>query len=390
MKRIQDYEVLGESYKTKSGNTIRIREKIEKDGLSEFIVECSRCSLDEELFPYGSIIIDIRKFREKRCSCLCSKTPQLTLKQKSIRCKRILEKYFAEFKSIFYKDSTCFVEVENPVTKEIKSFRYEHLINEKVSLKTLDFISHLESEISLGGNFNLYPVLNPVSRNNWLLHCHRCSEDIYTESGTCTGMFPTRLDRLKESIFPCRCSDKYRYTIDQWTLRSKIACERSNYKFLGLKDTDKRNWKISYICPKGHQRSSFMKPFVLQGKRCKLCSKDSYNTAGYYPDRVEELDTLYLTLFEGDDVFCKIGRSFNTKSRNSNYPNEYKLTVLSEIKLTHQEVWDMEQMLHDVCKGAHYSPLISFKGSVKECFTTDILNHPEIISTFNLKEIAND
>lgn len=389
MRRIRDYNVIGKSYITGNGNTIYVKEKIEKDGLSEFVVECSRCSLDKELFPYGSLIIDIRKFRQKRCSCLCSKTPQLTIKQKELRCRRVLRKYFANFIEILYKGSVCFVKVENPITKEIKSFRYEHLINEKVSLKTLEFISHLESEISLRGNFNLYPVFDSVSKNNWLLHCHRCSEDIYTKSDTYTGMFPTRLDRLKESILPCRCSDKYRYTIDQWILRSKLVCEESNYKFLNLEDTDKKDWKINYVCPKGHQRSSFMKPFVTQGIRCKLCSKDSYNTTGYYPDRVGEEDNLYLLLFKGEDTFCKIGRSFNVRGRIHHYPKSYDITVLSEISKSHQEVWDTEQHLHTILKESHYTPLLEFSGSVKECFTPDILNHLEIISTFNLEQNQN-
>ena len=305
-----------------------------------------------------------------------------------IKTRRVLEYYFGQFSKIYYKNNIPFVEVLNPITSERKSFRYGHVIDNKINLKTLCEVKKLQSSLitkGFDGEVKLYPLFNSPDKNKWLLECPICSKDIFVENKLCNGLFPCRLDSLKNGCKPCRCSDKYRYSYSQWEFRARETCNEAGYTFLRLEGIDKRDWKIKYKCSMGHERCSFMKPFIIQGKRCKLCSQDAWNSSGFYPLRIKEEDNLYLASFELEsEKFLKIGRTFNLHTRLYHYPKEYTVTYIATTKGLHGDIYKEEQRLQGLCNQWHYTPSIHFQGAVKECFIEGITNVTEVKETFNL------
>lgn len=111
------------------------------------------------------------------------------------------------------------------------------------------------------------------------------------------------------------------------------------------------------------------------------------NNMGFYPERAEWQDTLYLLELKskegGSENFCKIGRSFVFDRRLSNLGAHYNIDVLSTVEDVHIKIFEHETALLKLSNPWKYCPDISFGGQ-GECFTKEILSHPQIISTFNL------
>lgn len=112
------------------------------------------------------------------------------------------------------------------------------------------------------------------------------------------------------------------------------------------------------------------------------------NNMGFYPERIDWKDTLYLLELKskgvGTENFCKIGRSFVFDRRLSNLGAHYTIKVLATVNDIHKNVFKYETELLKLASPWRYTPEISFGGQ-GECFTSEILDHPEIISTFNLQ-----
>lgn len=112
------------------------------------------------------------------------------------------------------------------------------------------------------------------------------------------------------------------------------------------------------------------------------------NNMGFYPERANWIDTLYLLKLKskegGTENFYKIGRSFVFDRRLSNLRAHYDIDVLSTVNDIHKNVFEYETVLLKLAYPWKYFPKISFGGQ-GECFTSEILDHPEIISTFNLQ-----
>lgn len=226
------------------------------------------------------------------------------------------------------------------------------------------------------------------ARNYFNYTCPVCSNDEYVKAGLCSGVFTSFIGHLKAGRKSCRCSIGFRWTQEQKTFRVGKLIEESNIHVSGWVDKDTLELTCSNChtdwCPSYNN-------VVFNGNRCPVCSTPQCEL-GFYPERFDWEDHLYLLEFKnGDEKFCKVGRAFSMKSRLREYPKHYAIDVLSSVVDTHTEVYATEQTLIKILRkeGHHYRPTLGFGGSARECFTLDILNHPEIISTFNLKPLDN-
>lgn len=112
------------------------------------------------------------------------------------------------------------------------------------------------------------------------------------------------------------------------------------------------------------------------------CSKIN-NKYGYYPDRVDWTDTLYL-LYYGEEDFYKIGRSFCLERRLANLKGVYKdILIIGTYNSTHKDVFYKEKDVHKICDKYRHKPSIPFGGD-SECFSEEILRLQEIIDIFNI------
>lgn len=104
----------------------------------------------------------------------------------------------------------------------------------------------------------------------WYYICPVCSEDEYVKNSICSGVFKTNLGALKKGHIPCRCSDRFRYTEDQWNFRAEQACKKLGYTFLNLLGKPGLLAQVVYCCPL-HGVKSCVASHFLRGVGCPDC-----------------------------------------------------------------------------------------------------------------------
>ena len=117
--------------------------------------------------------------------------------------------------------------------------------------------------------------------------------------------------------------------------------------------------------------------------------REDGNGNGYYPERKDEIDFLYVLDF--DNKFIKVGRSFVLDERIkslrtlSKVPKKkiYKLRIFTA---THQEIYDFEQELHSELRERNFQHYVDWS---TECFENDslyILN--KMLDECGLEEVS--
>ena len=160
-----------------------------------------------------------------------------------------------------------------------------------------------------------------------------------------------------------------------------------NYDVVGFSDgyNGAHKTRFEYICKiHGIQKVRYYS-FVNGGTRCGGCWKDTGNGNGYYPERKDEQDFLYVLNF--NDKFIKVGRSFivdkriDTLKSSSNIKKIHKLRIFTA---THQEIYDYEQELHNELRERNFQHYVAWS---TECFENDcqfILN--KLLDSCSLEE----
>ena len=171
-------------------------------------------------------------------------------------------------------------------------------------------------------------------------------------------------------------------------------CETEGYEPLGFVDGYKNAHKtrFEYKCPTHGKQNISYTSFVNQGSRCKICYKDKQkilgNRNGYYPDRKDEVDYLYILNFNGE--FIKVGRSFDVDERMKGLRTESKVPIKKIHKLriftaTHQEIYNLEQELHSELRERNFQHYVDWS---TECFENSclfILN--KLLDNYGLEEV---
>ena len=186
-----------------------------------------------------------------------------------------------------------------------------------------------------------------------------------------------------------KCSGVYRPTEQEALQKCIDICKEMDYDIIGFPCGYKnQKSRFEYICKiHGKQNVSYNK-FVNSGNRCIGCAKDLGNGNGYYPERKDETDFLYVLNF--DNKFIKVGRSFDVDERikglrtASKTPkkNIHKLRIFTA---THQEIYDFEQDLHSELRERNFQHYVDWS---TECFDNDcqfILN--KFIDNCGLEEV---
>ena len=220
------------------------------------------------------------------------------------------------------------------------------------------------------------------ARNYWKYTCPKCSYDEYVKEGLCSGIFEGFIGTLKEGRKSCRCSNSYRWTLKQKEYNLSKCVKDDNINFVSWCEgnSDRANLKCEECY---HEWNALYYNIVSNGNRCPSCAK-SRSFWGLYKDRLEDVDNLYLfRMVSGDEQFYKIGRSFNIDTRIKDIKRYYEATLIGSWNNIHEVVFKREKELHKMFRTFSYEPLYKFGGET-ECFTSEILSHPEIITTFNL------
>lgn len=343
--------MVGLEIKTKYGNTLTIKEVIKVNGYERFICECSVCSLDEELFPYGSIKGYKSHINKGHVPCGCSKTYRWSEQQSTVRIERLCN----ELRLVFigfteqYKGHKTKLTIYSP---ELEETFYEININNLFSRKTGNgkisdekIIENFKKHIKLSNkNFKRFGSC-------WEYTCEVCSFDEYVINGLCSGVFKSKTKSLNKGCASCRCSDVYKWTQEQREYQLIKRCKELGYTFNEWCGEYKNgSSKFIVVCDKNHETEKSIDAFLNAKTGCREC-KYSTGYNGFYQNRLQDKDYLYIMKFKND--FIKIGRTFNIESRmegttgiikSSGYSSE-NISILAIFYGTHEKIYDTEQKL---------------------------------------------
>lgn len=365
-----------------------------KGGVAHFGLECSICSKDEELYPEGSIRSVKKSLLKGQAPCGCSFNPKWKEWQNNIRVERICKVkgyvFFGWFKD--YKGIHTYLDLYNPRTgNRWKTTTINNLVLghgdpvEGVIIKRdkrfLPDSYHI-SEFTKAGFSEEYKfwrsdkIDSEGRKRYWFYTCPVCSIDDYVKNGVCSGVFETNEYNLKKGFYACRCGRSFHYTKDQSELRLKMVCSEENLIYEGwVGNYTGVDSKFTWYCHHGHKNTTSVSNFI-NGCRCRKCKDIGGIVNGFYPQRSEEKDYLYIISFKAG--YIKVGRTFSLKDRLSgnrgllrmSEHNKEDIEILHTFTGKHKEVYKEEQWLHEELetRGFHFN---SGKTWSTELFYTD-------------------
>lgn len=368
--------LVGSELKTDKGSVLNVVGSTSKNGIKTYQLECSRCSRDREMYPTGLFGLTNSHLRRGVIPCGCAKNPRFSKTQYVIRINRSCENrgyVFLGFIGTWKGNGTklklkCLIDGNIWDTTSIRNFfagkgcsECGKESNKARSRKSDSFHINtfmITGKFMKGSTFvrNTERKTTKESLSYWDYTCPICSVDEYVEAGVCVGVFTASLVNLKRGGVPCRCAPNYLWTQEQREYQISRIGREEGITDLTWEDggyvTNKSRFK--WTCPEGHTNNSISVNNFLRGRRCKRCTINTQKAAGivngYYPERIKEQDFLYIISF--DTKYIKVGRSFDIQQRLKGLVNDSgvpldKLEVLGTYTANHQEIYNIEQELHE-------------------------------------------
>jgi hypothetical protein len=305
-----------------------------KDGKIIYKVECCDCSPDIELFPLGYFISTQSDLKSGKVPCGCSSRCNWDSEQSLILAKRgamdsnfIMQGYSEEF----------------------------HGQNTRVYCECL-----------IDGH-KWTPIIASV---------------IHGKSG-CT------VCKTRDNVKRRTISNEVAFE------RCKEACLLKGYEpigFIGGKYTTAKTSKFEYRCLKHGIQSSIYDNFVNTKRGCKKCAVDALRDTcgtgnGWYPKRAKEKDYLYV--FNFNDEYLKVGRSFDVEERKDGLKyvslcaNIIKVYVFTAL---HEEIYPTEQLIHSELRQKGFEHMESTWST--ETFTNNCIDYLiELLEVSELERI---
>lgn len=150
-------------------------------------------------------------------------------------------------------------------------------------------------------------------------------------------------------------------------------CKEMDYDVIGFVGgyIGAHSSRFEYNCKIHGKQNVSYHSFVNIGSRCGGCARDLGSGNGYYPERKDEQDFLYILNF--NDKFIKVGRSFDVDERIRGLKRQSKIQKKNIYKLriftaTHQEIYDFEQELHSELRERNFQHYVGWS---TECFENE-------------------
>ena len=303
----------------------------DKWSVALFKVTCTECSKDKELFPEGYFVSNKSNLKTGRKPCGCSKKPEWEDWQYLILASRAGEK----------KGFIVHGFAENFKGKDTK-------LNLECLKDGHKWVTSIDNIINTGTG------------------CPKCAGTL----------------KLSEQEALQKCID---------------ICKEMDYDVIGFADGYKNNRsRFKYVCKIHGEREVSYNNFVNKSQKCGVCAKNENirrlredgNGNGYYPERKDETDFLYVLNF--DNKFIKVGRSFDVDERikglrtASKVPKK-KIHKLRIFTATHQEIYDYEQELHNELKERNLQYYVDWSTECFENGSLYILN--KMLNICELEEV---
>ena len=348
-------DFIGKEFITPKGAVLKVTESlpIVKKRPRKFITVCSICSEDVELFPYGSLVTTKGRLDEGKMPCNCTKIGKWSEDQLLVLLKRILKNKGYDFLGYAedYKGKNTKIRLYSPKYQVCWDYsKIVHFINEPykdwlsfpckntMGKDYSDKIKEYKSIQMFYTNYELVPLnwmyLNMSNHMKYRWNCSLCGEYGF--------IFDSQ---LQKGEIPCSCNENRIAKTPEEKLNNCLQrCEDENLTFLTKQPIQNIYQNISWLCSKGHKNFSTYNNFTSHKSGCYWCVKGN-NRKGYYPERKNDTDYLYVIKLSNDsEEFIKVGRSFNVKNRLYAY-KKYNIELLCLFKGIHDKIYYTEQYL---------------------------------------------
>lgn len=289
---------------------------VEYINAKKLICECTVCSKDIELWPYGSITTTKEQIKMGGNSCGCAFNPKWTTDQYKIRVKR------------------------------------------KASELGLIFKGFVGSCSNINKNTKLI-LNNPVTGSVW----DTTSIDKFIRDGSVAD--PVLMPSI---LTEASCE----FNIKNYLGEKLLFIKGYVGGFKGSKSV------VEWVCNKRHTNVSHYRT-LIHGVGCKTCYRDKNpsNGKGFYPERAEDEDTFYILLI--DNSYLKIGRSFCMKNRLKDIKSSAKtkdVKIIYKFKGKHIDIYSHEQSILEciIKRGLSYHSGWSFETCKLESLDIILLN----------------
>ena len=301
--------LVGNSYKTREGNTLTPVEYFALNQKGKYILECNVCSKDMELFPYGSIITSNDSVRCKKVVCGCGNRYRWSEDQYLVRIGRRCDKEGYMFNGFLgdYSGYSTKLDLFNPATGNrwwttcIQTFLLLNTEDPVAAKLRTSKSCILPEDYFIGkflktGKFKEGTVFTKVHKNMWSYTCPVCSVDDFVKNGVCDGVFNSTQGHLSEGKLGCRCVPNFKSTPEQLEYQIKKSIDYIGGSFTSWvgDNRSKRHGRFSWECGVGHPNESPIQYF-LKTKNCKTCFANGYKN--HLPAK------LYLVKWESEDTF---------------------------------------------------------------------------------------
>lgn len=368
----QSDDFVGSQFKTPKGGILTVTNVSHKDnnGIRLFNCICNICSKDRELFPENAITTYKGNLIKGQTPCACSSSYKWSKSQNILRVKREYVKRGYIFHGWYgnYNGVNTKLDLENPITgnrwcsTDIKHFLRgsgDPIVGHMTTndSKTIPDEVYIEQFIATGVFPEGTKFYRCKDKSYYEYTCPVCSYDEYVQAGVCTGVFTSYVSSLRKGIKSCRCNGNYKWSPFQQEYKIKKLCTEEGLTYNGWVGVYTDNYsRFSWTCFNGHKRESTANGFINGGTRCRECYKlecrERGYTNGYFPERKDEIDFLYVINF--NNQYIKVGRSFDISERMKGNKGLLscsgmsldQLTILKFFTATHQEVYDTEQWIH--------------------------------------------
>jgi hypothetical protein len=398
MKLTKDF--VGHSYITLFGNTLSVTGYYTEKQKGRLILECSICSVDEELFPFGSIVTSTDSVNNMRCVCACNPKYKHSRKQNDLRILRRCKELNYTFQGYInqYAGVTTKLRLYNPSTgntwgsTSLQTFLLlgvrdpqEHFSNMAASNTLPD--DHFIENFMKTGSFLSGTIFYRISTTRWRYTCPLCSKDEYVMNKLCDGYFESSAGHLSSGRKSCRCSGKYRWSKSQRNYQLKKFMVGLNWKVLGWEDgVSSKNSKVVWECDKGHENKTLFSNLVKRIS-CRQCSGNGFNNskpASLYLVRWVCHETKYSCIKYGITNKAVSSRVTSQKSKTKLIP-----TLLYAFFGEGIDVECCERSIKNLVGGNYCSKEILPRGfsETAEDSPESLKSMLELISSYGLKEV---
>lgn len=328
-------------------------EKYPPKSNTPFIMSCSICSKDTELFHEGDIVGNRHQLRTHKF-CGCAVKYVWSERQNILRATRKCKELGIKFKGWDgeYKGVETKVKVRHPDSNCDYCGSKLHMFLKWTTDELARFAGIPDNLVTkAGGKLKVLGFSGSYSGNNKqvLVTCSICSQD----KELFPSPFKSTLWELRVGKYPCICDYGYKsWSKHEYQVRIKRKLAGLPVTWDGVLPDNPcaaTKIKLTYHHHPLHPWDTTSLDYLfhstkLENYGCARCAEGIY---GYYDTKRKDDDTLYIMLF--DDSYIKIGRSFQIDRRLAELKVDSgasEVRILKVFKGNHEFIYEVEQACH--------------------------------------------